>query len=161
MLFGCATANVNSNDYNQSSISPTTKDAYGVYLGENGSNTDKLLGYKNLIIDLDEFSTSNIASIKEAGCKIYSYLSVGSLEKYRSYYEEYKDITFMDYDNWPDERWVDVSNHSWQRLNSGFSARDPGPVMEDLGVEIRLPPPLSARLFPDFGRFSAKRGIWS
>ena len=35
-------------------------------------------------------------------------------EKYRDYYDDFKDITFMDYENWPDERWVDVSNSSWQ-----------------------------------------------
>ena len=87
---------------------------YGVFLGAEDNDFNKIKNYANIIIDVDEFSEDHIKAFKDSGVNVYAYLSVGSLEKYRDYYEDYKDITFMDYDNWPDERWVDVSNASWQ-----------------------------------------------
>lgn len=89
-------------------------DDFGVFLGANPSSLSRIVQYENVIIDIDEFSENDISYLKDNDCKIYSYLSIGSLEKYRSYYETYKDLTFMDYDNWPDERWVDVSSNVWQ-----------------------------------------------
>lgn len=87
---------------------------YGVFLGCDSSSVNIIKKYPNIAIDLDNFSNSDVSTLKQSDCFIYAYLSVGSLEKYRSYYETYKDLTFMDYENWPNERWVDVSNTSWQ-----------------------------------------------
>ena len=100
-----------------------TNDSYGVFLGANDSDFDKVKNYKNILIDVDEFSSEHMTYFQEHAINVYAYLSVGSLEKYRSYYEEFKDITFMDYDNWPDERWVDVSNASWQSHISSEAER--------------------------------------
>ena len=97
----------------QNRTTPTSYE-YGVFLGANSSSLERISKYKNVIIDLDEFTQKDIDYLKDQGCKVYYYLSVGSLEKYRSYYEEFKDLTFMDYDNWPDERWIDVSSNVWQ-----------------------------------------------
>ncbi len=94
----------------------TTKETYGVFLGASSKDTKKLLNYDNVVIDIDEFKLKDIKTLKDNNVSIYSYLSIGSLETYRDYYEEYKDYTFMDYDNWPDERWIDVSQSSWQDL---------------------------------------------
>ena len=90
--------------------------SYGVFLGATSEDTNKLRNskYQKLVLDIDEFSIQDIWSIADKGKEIYAYLSVGSLENYRDYYEDYRDITFMDYDNWPDERWVDVSSTAWQ-----------------------------------------------
>lgn len=87
---------------------------YGVFLGCDSSSVNKIKNYENIMIDLDEFSSNDIVALKQNNSSIYAYLSVGSLENYRSYYSEFRDITFMDYDNWPNERWVDVSNPLWQ-----------------------------------------------
>ena len=45
---------------------------------------------------------------------IYGYLSIGSLENYRSYYEEFAELALKSYENWPDEYWIDVSSERWQ-----------------------------------------------
>ena len=87
---------------------------YGVFLGATDKDIGRIAEYKKVVIDIDELSSESISYLLDRGCEIYAYLSVGSLEKYRSYYEEFKNYTFMDYDNWPDERWVDVSRKSWQ-----------------------------------------------
>ena len=103
---------------------------YGVFLGCDSSSINIIKKYPNIAIDLDNFSSSDISSLKNSECTIYAYLSVGSLENYRSYYETFKDITFMDYENWPDERWVDVSNTSWQEHILSEANR-----LKDLGAD--------------------------
>lgn len=86
----------------------------GVFLGESSKNVDKLVAYKSVAIDLDEFDESSIQKLKENNVEIYAYLSIGSLERYRSYYDEFKESTIMPYENWPDEWWMDVTNLDWQ-----------------------------------------------
>ena len=86
----------------------------GVFLGESSKNVDKLVAYKSVAIDLDEFDQSSIRKLKENNVEIYGYLSIGSLERYRSYYDEFKESTIMPYENWPDEWWMDVTNLDWQ-----------------------------------------------
>lgn len=109
LLTGC-----NSSKKKTSKREYTAPQKYGVFLGCDSSSVNKIKNYPNVAIDLDSFNTNAISTLKQSDCFIYAYLSVGSLEKYRSYYETYKDLTFMDYENWPDERWVNVSNSSWQ-----------------------------------------------
>lgn len=109
LLTGC-----NSSKKKTSKGEYTAPQKYGVFLGCDSSSVNKIKNYPNVAIDLDSFNTNAISTLKQSDCFIYAYLSVGSLEKYRSYYETYKDLTFMDYENWPDERWVNVSNSSWQ-----------------------------------------------
>ena len=96
----------------------TERSSFGVFLGASNSAITKLLNYDNVAIEIDEFNESSINKLKDNNTAIYAYLSIGSLESYRSYYEQYKDITFMDYENWPNERWIDTSNASWQNLMS-------------------------------------------
>ena len=109
-LSGCNSSNKKKTSKEQY----TAPAKYGVFLGCDSSSINKFKNYQNVVIDLDSFDSNAISTLKQNDCFIYSYLSIGSLEKYRTYYETYKNITFMDYENWPNERWVDVSNSSWQ-----------------------------------------------
>ena len=96
---------------------------YGAFLGRNDNDISNFRGYKYISIELDEFSQTNIERINERGQLIFAYLNVGSLENYRDYYEDYESFTFKDYDNWPDERWIDVRNSSWQDLMVSLATR--------------------------------------
>ena len=109
-IFGLTACNTNQGSTEQ--IDALLR--YGVFLGANSSDTKKISAFDKAIIDVDEFTKADLSYLRAEGCEVYAYLSVGSLEKYRSYYNEYKDLTFMDYENWPDERWIDVSNEAWQ-----------------------------------------------
>lgn len=93
-----------------------TQSDYGVFLGLNDSedSLNKLLKYKEVAIEIDSFSSESIKILKDNNIQIDAYLSIGSLENYKPYYNDFKDYTFMDYDNWPNERWVDVSVQSYQ-----------------------------------------------
>ena len=87
-------------------------------LGMDSTGVNKLLDYQNVAIEIEEFKKSDIDKLKENNISIYAYLSVGSLENYRPYYDEFKQYTFQEYENWEDEKWIDVSISSWQeKLN--------------------------------------------
>lgn len=88
---------------------------YMVLLGEEASNLGSFPATDVLVIDGDYYTAEDIAYLRSKGTKIiFSYLNIGSLENFRDYYEEYSKYTLGEYDNWPDERWVDVSNRDWQ-----------------------------------------------
>ena len=116
-LLGCNQKTNNNNtqeEKKENTPSVTSKEDFGVFLGLQEGNYQKLLSFKKVAIEIEEFSSSIIDELKSNDIEIYAYLSVGSLEKYRPYYNEFKNYTFMDYDNWPHERWIDVSQKSWQ-----------------------------------------------
>ena len=97
---------------------------YGAFLGRSGNDVTNFNQYRYISCELDEFSHTNINRLSKKGVNFLAYLNVGSLENYRDYYEDYESFTFKDYDNWPDERWIDVTNVSWQdkmvELAQGF-----------------------------------------
>ncbi len=90
---------------------------YGVFLSLDRSkkNIRKMKDYKVIVLDAQNgFNNSDIRKLKKQGHVIYSYINVGAIENYRDYYKDYVDITLGVYENWPDERWVDVSQKKWQ-----------------------------------------------
>ncbi|SFA98225.1 extracellular protein [Acetitomaculum ruminis DSM 5522] len=89
--------------------------SYGVLLGVTRDKISKLSNYKTIIIDASEYKASDIKKLKKAGHTVYSYLNIGSVETYRSYYKKFKKHTLGSYDNWPDEYWMDVSYTTWQK----------------------------------------------
>ena len=97
---------------------------YGAFLGRSENDVTNFNQYKYISCELDEFTHTNIDRLSKKGVNFLAYLNVGSLENYRDYYDDYESYTFKDYDNWPDERWIDVTNVSWQNkmveLAQGF-----------------------------------------
>ena len=104
---------------------------YGVFLGASPADIDYMKNYDTIVIDAQNFSEDQIAQLKEGGHTVFSYLNVGSVENFRPYYSEYEDLTFADYDNWPEERWVDVSEDDWQE----FILEELTPSILDKGVD--------------------------
>lgn len=89
---------------------------YGAFLGRYDNNVSGFNQYKFVSVELGEFTHTNIERLTHNGTNFLAYLNVGSLETYRDYYDDYESYTFKDYDNWPDERWIDVTNQGWQDL---------------------------------------------
>lgn len=93
----------------------TVNAPYGVFIG---SDTEKLLGLRNydvLVVDASYLTADEISTIRRNGNKeIYSYLNIGSVEGFRDYYDNFLPYTLGIYENWEDERWVDVSSRQWQ-----------------------------------------------
>ncbi|MCR5333241.1 MAG: endo alpha-1,4 polygalactosaminidase [Bacilli bacterium] len=89
---------------------------YGVFLSCEPNDMKYMTGYKTIVIDAQYFEKGDVLALKEHGNKVFSYINLGSIENFRSYYDMFKDITLGEYENWEEERWVDVSNVSWQNF---------------------------------------------
>ena len=89
---------------------------YGAFLGRIDNNVSGFKDYKYVSVELDEYTHTNIERLTNNGTNFLAYLNVGSLENYRDYYDDFESYTFKDYDNWPEERWIDVTNQDWQNL---------------------------------------------
>lgn len=88
---------------------------YLVLLGEGASNIEKFPVADVLVIDGENFTSEDLKYLRDKGVKkIYSYLNIGSIENFRDYYDDYVQYTLGEYDEWQEERWMDVSNSNWQ-----------------------------------------------
>lgn len=88
---------------------------YGVFLGIT-EDLARFADYETVVIDAQYFSGGEIDSFRSEGHKVYTYLNIGSLEDFRDYYEEYRDLSLGEYEHWEEEVWVDVSSGKWQDL---------------------------------------------
>ena len=110
LLTGCSFFPSNSSSGSDSPF----KYEYGVFLGIDNEEMDKLNDYKIVVIDAQYFEENDISTLKSSGHTVLSYLNVGSIEKFRPYYSTYEDLTIGDYEHWDEEKWIDVSNVGWQ-----------------------------------------------
>ena len=101
-----------------SACSASTSDSaekYIVLIGEDPEITEKLSDIDLLVIDAEYFSQNDIARLRENGIReIYSYINIGSIESFRSYDTDFEKYTLGAYENWPEEKWIDVSVPEWQ-----------------------------------------------
>lgn len=68
------------------------------------------------MIDAQYFSKKDIRKLHAGGTKVYSYLNIGSIENFRSYYKTYEHLAIGDYENWEEEKWVNVADKDWQEF---------------------------------------------
>ena len=87
---------------------------YGVFLGAEPESLPEMMPYKTVVLDAQYFTAEQIAELKDTGHTVYSYINIGALENFRPYYGKYEPLTLGAYENWDEERWVDVSCSEWQ-----------------------------------------------
>lgn len=99
-----------------SSADPSDEaEKYVVLIGEDSEIIEKLSDIDLLVIDAEYFSQNDIARLRENGIReIYSYINIGSIESFRSYDTDFEKYTLGAYENWPEEKWIDVSAPEWQ-----------------------------------------------
>lgn len=105
--------------------------AYGVFLGINRQQMHRLQDYRFVVIEPSEFQAKQIRELHAAGKTVYGYLNIGAIEQYRSYYERFREATLGVYEDWPNERWIDVSNPRWQ----AFVVKMLGKQYADMGLD--------------------------
>ena len=62
------------------------------------------------MIDAQYFSKKDIRKLHADGTKVYSYLNIGSVENFRPYYKTYEHLAIGDYENWEEEKWINVAD---------------------------------------------------
>lgn len=72
---------------------------YGVFLNADRTAVPKLKNYETVVIDAQYFSKKDIRKLHAGGTKVYSYLNIGSIENFRSYYKTYEHLAIGDYEN--------------------------------------------------------------
>lgn len=92
------------------------KHDYGVFLSLDDSDMGFFTNYDTVVIDAQYFTKEDIQYLHDNGVEVFSYINIGSLENFRDYYEEYEKYTIGAYENWEEERWVDVSSVQWQEF---------------------------------------------
>ena len=92
-----------------------SRSEYGIFIGVDPDDLpEDMKDYDIIVIDAQNFTRGQIQKFKSNGQKVYSYINAGSIEKTRSYYGKYADLTLDPYENWDEEYWVDVSSEKWQ-----------------------------------------------
>ena len=91
----------------------TFKYPYGVFLSI-CENIEQFADYEIVVIDAQYYPKEELDAFRSKGHKVFSYINVGSLEDFRDYYDEYKDLSLGAYEHWEEEVWVDVSQKRWQ-----------------------------------------------
>lgn len=91
-----------------------SNDQYGVYIGAEPEELNGRSLADTIVIDAQYFDKDDITELKSSGHTVYTYINIGSIENFRDYYEEYEYLTLDTYENWEDEKWIDVSDPSWQ-----------------------------------------------
>ena len=115
-------------------------DDYGAFLGRSENNIQGFDNYNYISLELDEYTDQVIQNLNNSGKKLFAYLNVGSLEEYRDYYDQFENITIGEYENWEDEKWLDITNSTWQNyvintLAKGFKNRGAfGVYMDNVDV---------------------------
>lgn len=104
---------------------------YGVFLGINGEDADRLNNYRLVIIEPSEFSEEEILELHASGKSVYGYLNIGAIEEYRPYYDRFQDLFLDVYEGWPDERWIDAASPKWQ----AFVIDELGRQYADMGLD--------------------------
>ena len=92
-------------------------DRWGVFIGAEKNVTPDRINdsdYKYIVIDAQLYSASEIEALKADGTIIYTYLSIGAVANDRPYYNRFKKYYLGRYDNWPKEKWVNVTKKAWQ-----------------------------------------------
>ena len=99
-----------------SNTSTFEENDYGVFLNADASSLEQLKSYNLIVIDAQYFNKSDIELLHQNGTRVYTYLNIGSIENFREYYTAYEKLTIGRYENWDEEKWVDVSDPDWQKF---------------------------------------------
>lgn len=89
---------------------------YGVFLNAEPGDIPGMKNYRIIVLDAQYFSKKEIAKLKKEGHTVLSYINLGSMESFRPYYKDYENLALDVYENWEDERWMDVTKKRWQNF---------------------------------------------
>ena len=104
---------------------------YGVFLGAEPEDANSMKAYQTIVVEGQSYTKQQVSDLKNYGHTVYSYLNLGSLEEYRPYYDRFSQYTLDVYENWEDEKWVDVTVPEWQ----DFLVNELAPELKDKGFD--------------------------
>ena len=80
-------------------------------------NHKNLAGGSGIIaIEPDDYTAGQVRAIRDKGYKVLAYLSLGTIEKERSWFSHFQKCRLKRLGDWPNEFYADVRNISWQEF---------------------------------------------
>ena len=89
---------------------------YKVYLSTKLNPAKLKKGSGVIALEPDDHSDADIKAIRAKGYKVLAYLSIGTIEKERSWYKTYSKYKLRRLPDWPKEYYVDVGKTVWKKF---------------------------------------------
>ena len=89
---------------------------YKVYLTTKINPTKLAKGSGIIVIEPDDYKLAEIKAIKAKGYKVLAYLSVGTIEKERTWWKLYSKYKLKQLPDWPKEYYIDVRKTEWRNF---------------------------------------------
>lgn len=90
--------------------------SYKVYLSTKLNPAKLKKGSGVIALEPDDYKDADIKAIRAKGYKVLAYLSIGTIEKERSWYKTYEKYKLKRLEDWPNEYYVDVCKTPWQKF---------------------------------------------
>ena len=87
---------------------------YKVFLTTKINTKTLAKGSGIIVIEADDYSSTEIKAIKSKGYKVLAYLSVGTIEEERPWWKTYKKYALKKLEDWPDECYADLTRSEWR-----------------------------------------------
>ncbi len=81
----------------------------GMLDGNASEVADRLGAYDIVVVDGEEASAAEVAALQDGDSVVLAYLSVGTIEKWRGWFDEVKRYRLAAWQDWKDEWFADVS----------------------------------------------------
>lgn len=79
-------------------------------------------GYDLVVVDGEGVTAAQVRRLRRGGRIVLGYLSVGTVEEYRSWYPRARPFAMEPYEDWPGERFADTSKAGYRALITGTVA---------------------------------------
>lgn len=89
---------------------------YEVYLSTKIKVNSIKKGSGIIVIEPDDYTKEQVQALRKKGYKVLAYLSVGTIEKERSWYKTYQKYKLKKLGDWPNEFYIDVRKSVWRRF---------------------------------------------
>lgn len=87
-----------------------------------GDLTARFARYDLVVVDGEEVTAAQVRRLRRGGRIVLGYLSVGTVEEYRSWYPRARGYAMEPYADWPGERFADTSRAGYRALIAGTVA---------------------------------------
>lgn len=67
-----------------------------------------------IVLEPDDYKRDEIYQLRNKGYTVLAYLSIGTIEKERSWYSKYEGCRLGEVENWPNELYADVKRKEWR-----------------------------------------------
>ena len=89
---------------------------YKVYLSTKLNPAKLKKGSGVIALEPDDYKDADIKTIRAKGYKVLAYLSIGTIEKERSWFKTYSKYKLKRLSDWPNEYYMDMTKTAWQKF---------------------------------------------